>query len=311
MVTLAVNQLTLSLLLRQQSKSLATLHARAEPKIRIVCKHKLEGQTILTITFKRSHIARNMSIAEERESPEPENAAAQLCRVCNEESVECISLYKTHIIAGELTTLAAMLSDCANLQVLEEEHFLPRYMCYHCVEVLAQMYEFKRIALRTDVLLRKRYARTQRIKSSSHSRSQSPEKAEVQAGVKADTELETEPTIEITGTDEFVYVLEDTDALENIVSSPEDKDSVLEEIPEDQLHFASDEPHVHVFEVDYDMDLADEYDHDPAEEEEDEEEEEEKEQLNTIASRNIKVRAPQRRKSLNPALQCQVGSVLD
>lgn len=251
-----------------------------------------------------------MSIAEERESPEHEQEAAQLCRVCNVESVEYISLYKTHIIAGELTTLAAMLSDCANLQVLEEEKFLPRYMCYHCVEVLAQMYEFKRIALRTDVLLRKRYARTERIKSSSLSRSQSPEKAEVQAGVKPETELETGKTIEITGTDEFVYVLEDNDALENIVSSPEDKDSVLEEIPEDQLHFASDESHVHVFEVDYDMDLGDEYNHDPADEEEDEEEEE-KEQLNTIASRNDKVRAPQCRKSLNPALQCQVGSVLD
>lgn len=252
-----------------------------------------------------------MSIAEERESPEQEDAAAQLCRVCNVESIECISLYKTHIIAGELTTLAAMLSDCANLQVLEEEYFLPRYMCYHCVEVLAQMYEFKRIALRTDVLLRKRYARTQRIKSTSRSRSQSPEKSEVPAGVKPEKELEIEPTIEITGTDEFVYVLEENDALDNIVSSPEDKDSVLEEIPEDQLHFASDEPNVHVFEINYDMDLADEYDHDPVDEEEDDEEEEEKEQLNTIAPRNVKVRAPQRRKSLNPALQCQVGSDLD
>lgn len=254
-----------------------------------------------------------MSIAEDRESPEHETAAAQLCRVCNVESVESISLYKIQIVAGELTTLAAMLSDCANLQVLEEEQFLPDHMCYRCVELLAQMYEFKRIALQTDILLRKRYARTQRTKSRSrsHSRSQSLEKTEAQ--VKPEMEFDTHRSIEISGTDEFVYVLEETDSLENIVSSHEDKESVLEEVPEDQLHFASNEPNVQIFEVDYDMDLADEYDQEHAEveegEEEEEEEEEEKEQLNTIAARNVKVRAPQRRKSLNPALQCQVGNV--
>lgn len=251
-----------------------------------------------------------MSITEDRVSPKHETVAAQLCRVCNVESMECISLYKIQIVAGELTTLAAMLSDCANLQVLEEEQFLPDHMCYRCVELLAQMYEFKRIALKTDFLLRKRYARTQRTKSNSRSksRSQSPEKTEAQ--VKPESELDTHRSIQLSGTDDFIYVLEETDSLENIVSSHEDKESVLEEVPEDQLHFASNEPNVHIFEVDYDLDLADDYDTEHAEVEEgDEEEEEEKEQLNTIAPRNVKVRAPQRRKSLNPALQCQVEIV--
>ncbi|XP_064537262.1 zinc finger protein 155 [Drosophila montana] len=233
-----------------------------------------------------------MSICEDTATVE--EAELRLCRVCNVPSMQSLPLYKPHIIAGELTTLAALLSYCANLQVLEEERFLPTHMCKRCGDLLTQVYEFKRTALRTDHLLRKRNAISSRAAIS-----RSPSPANLRAQLEqadADVDTETDAIIESAGSDEYVYVLEETESLastaDSVVSNQQDQvDPVAEEIPDNEVHFESDEPNVEVFEVDYD--LPEDYENEQA-------------QSNIEADHGVKPRAPQRRKSLNPALQCLI-----
>ncbi|XP_030386503.1 zinc finger protein 23 [Scaptodrosophila lebanonensis] len=81
-----------------------------------------------------------------------------LCRVCNKKSPKCYSLFAPHLMSGELTTLATVLSFCANMEVLEEDHFLPSQICSKCAQCLSQVYDFKRTVLRTDHMLRKEYS---------------------------------------------------------------------------------------------------------------------------------------------------------
>lgn len=232
-----------------------------------------------------------MSISEDKVSLEI--AELQSCRVCNVPSIQSFSLYKPHIIAGELTTLGALLSYCANLQVLEEEQFLPTHICKTCVELLTQVYEFKRTALRTDHVLRKRNARLSRV---AISRSPSPANLVQLEHDDVDVEAEGNAVIESAGTDEYVYVLEETESpVDSVASNHEndDHEPVPEEILESELHFESDEPTVEVFEVDYD--LTEDYENEQA-------------SNNIQTDIGIKLRSQQRRKSLNPALQCPVST---
>ncbi|XP_034489973.1 zinc finger protein Gfi-1b [Drosophila innubila] len=205
----------------------------------------------------------------------------ELCRVCNVHSTQCLSLYKPHTIAGELTTLAALLSDCANLQILEDEQFLPSHICQPCVEMLAKVRDFKRMALRTDAMLRKRHARQFEISSRSRSSTPTPAKSQPQESMDAETEADT---------DEYVYVLEETESLEAVVAHQED-------VPVLELRFDTPSPKVELLEVDFDSaeDYAPEQEQQQAEE-----------QQSTLTENCVKQRAPQRRKSHNPSLQCQI-----
>lgn len=237
-----------------------------------------------------------MSICEDTATVE--EAELRLCRVCNVPSMQSLPLYKPHIIAGELTTLAALLSYCANLQVLEEERFLPTHMCKRCGDLLTQVYEFKRTALRTDHLLRKRNAISSRAAIS-----RSPSLADLRGQLEqadADDDTETDAIIESAGSDEYVYVLAETESLasnaDSVVSNQQDQVyPVADEIPENEVHFESVEPNVEVFEVDYD--LPEDYENEQA-------------QSSIEADHSVKPRATPRRKSLNPALQCLVSNCI-
>ncbi|KAL7744917.1 hypothetical protein ACLKA6_007191 [Drosophila palustris] len=197
-----------------------------------------------------------------------------LCRVCNIHSTQCLSLYKPHTIAGELTTLAALLSDCANLEILEAEEFLPSHICKPCVEMLVKVHEFKRIVLHTDALLRKRHA----PQLATSFRSPTPAMSQPQES----TDVEVDADMELSTTDEYVYVLEETESLE-----ADDEEPVLE------LRFESPSPNVELLEVDFDT--AEDY-----------ASVQEEEQQSTITENCVKQRATQRRKSQNPSLQCQI-----
>ncbi|TDG40852.1 hypothetical protein AWZ03_012734 [Drosophila navojoa] len=240
-----------------------------------------------------------MSVSEDKSSLELV-ADLQPCRVCNVLSTQSYSLYKPHIIAGELTTLGALLSYCANLQVLEEEEFLPTHICKRCVESLTQVYDFKRTALRTDHVLRKRNARLSRANIS---RSPSPANlVDVEAVHPTVPEPEPEPetdpeanaVVEAASADEYVYMLEEPESPVNSVASQQpddDHEPVPDEMLESELNFESDDPTVEIFEVNYH--LPEEYETEPS--------------LSIIqADIGIKQRPQQRRKSHNPALQCPI-----
>jgi len=203
----------------------------------------------------------------------------QLCRVCSVHTTQCLSLYKPHEIAGEVTTLAALLGDCANLEILENEDFLPSTMCISCVKMLTQAHEFKRIALETDSLLRSRHAREL---NNINSRSTTPAKSQLQEEEeRLDVE---EESIELATTDEYVYVLEETESL-----------STQEDEPMPVLRFDSPSPKVELLEVDFDS--AEDYSP----------EQEEIQQQVTMVETCVKQRTSHRRKSHNPSLQCQVS----
>lgn len=253
-----------------------------------------------------------MSISEDKSALEV--AELQPCRVCNVPSTQSYSLYKPHIIAGELTTLGALLSYCANLQVLEEEQFLPTHICKRCVESLTQVYNFKRTALRTDNMLRKRNARLSRPNIS---RSPSPAnlvdveavpapEQEPQADAEAEAAAEANAVIETASADEYVYVLEEPESPVSSVASHQPDDNhepAPDEMLESELNlesddptveiFESDDPSVEIFEVNYH--LPEEYESHPT--------------LSIIkADMGIRLRPQQRRKSHNPALQCPVST---
>ncbi|ALC48920.1 CG2712 [Drosophila busckii] len=104
-----------------------------------------------------------MSLDKLTQTPMLQPELKQLCRVCNVSSKAALPIFQPHSIDGdgELTTLAALLRLCANLDVLEEENFMPSYMCKDCVDWLKHVYHFRRTAERTDLLLRKRHKHTQ------------------------------------------------------------------------------------------------------------------------------------------------------
>lgn len=81
----------------------------------------------------------------------------ELCRVCNIASDNCLPLFKPHLVSGELTTLAKVLSSCSGLKLVEAEDFLPQNICQVCATKLCRFWEFKRAALKTDGLLRQRH----------------------------------------------------------------------------------------------------------------------------------------------------------
>ncbi|XP_060662713.1 zinc finger protein 311 [Drosophila nasuta] len=200
------------------------------------------------------------------DEPDPRN-----CRTCNVLTTRYLSLYEPYTHAGELTTLAALLSNCANLEILQSERFLPRHMCEQCVELLLQFCDFQRMVLRTDFKLRKRHAHTQR-------------KVNAPQLSKCLTEQQIEEDAAATA-DEYVYVLEET--VDSIVS-------------EQRLDGSS--PKVELFEVDFEPE--EKY------VEEQHEQEEEETSIATVKTEesNVKQRSQHRRKSYNPALQCPMCS---
>ncbi|XP_017872645.1 PREDICTED: zinc finger protein Gfi-1b [Drosophila arizonae] len=231
-----------------------------------------------------------MSTSEDKSSLEV--AELQPCRVCNVPSTQSYSLYKPHIIAGELTTLGALLSYCANLQVLEEEQFLPTHICKRCVESLTQVYDFKRTALRTDHVLRKRNARLSRA---TISRSPSPANlVDVEAEPVSEPEAEANAAMEAASADEYVYVLEEPQSPVNSVAShqpDDDHEPAPDEMLESEVHFEVSDPTVEFFEVNYNLPVECENDS----------------SLSIIhADIELKLRPQQRRKSHNPALQCPI-----
>ncbi|KAH8287353.1 hypothetical protein KR054_006211 [Drosophila jambulina] len=101
-----------------------------------------------------------MSLADTVELPvgtQSQQAEAALCRVCNVPSSHCLPLFKEHLIAGKVTTLAKVLSYCTGLDILEEEHFLPQHICPVCMVKMQTSLQFKRSVYRMDRLLRQCY----------------------------------------------------------------------------------------------------------------------------------------------------------
>ncbi|XP_017103476.2 zinc finger protein 514 [Drosophila bipectinata] len=82
---------------------------------------------------------------------------SDLCRVCNIPSGNCLPLFTPHLVSGELTTLAKILSYCSGLTLLETEDYLPQHICQGCSVKLRRYWEFKRVALKTDAVLRQLY----------------------------------------------------------------------------------------------------------------------------------------------------------
>ncbi|XP_017030089.1 zinc finger protein 311 [Drosophila kikkawai] len=81
---------------------------------------------------------------------------AALCRVCNVPSSSCLPLFRQHLIAGKVTTLAKVLSYCTGLEILEKEHFLPQHICPGCMVKMQASLQFKRSVHRMDKQLRQR-----------------------------------------------------------------------------------------------------------------------------------------------------------
>ncbi|KAH8361043.1 hypothetical protein KR200_002483 [Drosophila serrata] len=82
---------------------------------------------------------------------------AALCRVCNVPSSNCLPLFKQHLIAEKVTTLANVLSYCTGLEILEKEHFLPQHICPSCMVKMRSSLQFKQSVHRMDRLLRQRH----------------------------------------------------------------------------------------------------------------------------------------------------------
>ncbi|EDV95112.1 zinc finger protein 771 [Drosophila grimshawi] len=222
-----------------------------------------------------------------------EKRAEHICRVCNVPSLQTLSLFQPHMISGELTTLAAQLSYCTSLQVLEEEHFLPSQICKRCVVLLTQLVGFRGTALRTDRMLRMHNADASKLANSSCSPSLVKSLSDV-----VDVDLE------LTDTDDFVYVLDETEALvvqdhqhevddeeqgQEEEREAEAEEPAPEEITEDEIDFAGDK-HVEVFEVDFDLPDEDFEEHEPS---------------HTKAN-CIKLRGTHRPKTVNAALLCPI-----
>ncbi|KAH8238572.1 hypothetical protein KR032_010575 [Drosophila birchii] len=100
-----------------------------------------------------------MSLANTVELPAdtPNHQEVALCRVCNVPSSSCLPLFKQHLIAGRITTLAKVLIYCTGLEIREEERFLPQHICPGCMLQMQTSLQFKRNVHRIDRLLRQRH----------------------------------------------------------------------------------------------------------------------------------------------------------